>query len=326
MSDVISAVENSERLAALGQANLVDTPPEEGFDHLTRLAARLLGAPIALVSLVDKDRQFFKSCIGPVPEPWLSQRQTPLSHSFCQYAVASREPLIIEDARKHPVLKDNLAIRDLGVVAYAGIPLITPDGQALGSLCVIDSKPREWAGEQIETLRALAGSVMATITYRAETRAGQPATSEKAGAPTLGENRAASVLQAGDVLAQAVSEYLNSLDDFDRCVRDENPSSQIECQNTVLDSENRLKEVLQKFQEQLDALGKTPNRSDLQDAIELWQACTAYFDAVKRRAEVMGRFTTLQASIDQMEREAAAASDAEQTVRMALRSYERKHA
>ncbi len=116
MSDVVGAVENPERLTALRRADLLDTPPEEAFDQLTGLAARLLDAPIAFVSLVDKDRQFFKSCIGPVPEPTLSQRQTPLSHSFCQYAVASQEPLLIEDAREHPVLKDNLAVWSWDVV------------------------------------------------------------------------------------------------------------------------------------------------------------------------------------------------------------------
>jgi GAF domain-containing protein len=324
MSDVITAVVSSERLAALGKAHLVDTPPEEGFDHLTRLAARLLNAPIALVSLVDKDRQFFKSCIGPLPEPWLSQRQTPLSHSFCQYAVASKEPLVVDDAREHTVLKDNLAIRDLGVIAYAGIPLITPDGQALGSLCVIDSKPRNWTDEQIETLRALAGSVMATISYRAEARANQPATSEKVGAPWQGEDRTASVSHAGDLLSRAVSEHLQSLDEFDRCIRNENSGSQIECQSTVLDTEGKLKEAVQEFQEQLDALGERPSSPDLQDLIELWQACTAYFEAVKSRSDVMGRFTGLQASLDEMERAAAAVTSAEQTVRMVLRAYKLK--
>jgi signal transduction protein with GAF and PtsI domain len=324
MSDVIDAVSSPERLAALGQADLVDTPPEEGFDHLTRLAARLLNAPIALVSLVDKDRQFFKSCIGPLPEPWLSQRQTPLSHSFCQYAVASKEALVVEDAREHPVLKGNLAIQDLGVIAYAGIPLITPDGQALGSLCVIDSKPREWTEEQIETLRALAGSVMATISYRAEACANQPATSKKKGAPSQGEARTASVSHTADMLAGAVSDHLHSLDGFDACIRSENSGSQIECQNTVLDTERKLKEAVQEFQKRLIALGEKTSSPDLQDVIELWRACTVYFDAMKRQGEVMERFTGLQASMDEIEREAAAVISAEQAVRMALRTYELK--
>ena len=122
------------RLEKLQQLALLDTPAEEAFDRLTRLAALLIEAPVALVSLVDDKRQFFKSCVG-LPSPWSQSRQTPLSHSFCQHAVRSGEPLIIEDARSHPLVRENLAIRDLNVIAYAGIPLVTSDGFVLGSFC-----------------------------------------------------------------------------------------------------------------------------------------------------------------------------------------------
>ena len=87
-----------ERLAALQQTSLLDTPPEEAFDRLTRLATTVLRVPVALVSLVDGNRQFFKSCVG-LPEPLASLRQTPLTHSFCKHVVASGEPLIVSDAR-----------------------------------------------------------------------------------------------------------------------------------------------------------------------------------------------------------------------------------
>ena len=119
-----------DRLAALRRSALLDTPAEAAFDRLTRLASTILQAPVALVALLDADRQFFKSCIG-LPEPWASRRETPLSHSFCQHAVATGEPLVIEDARQHPLMRENLAIPDLGVVAYAGIPLITAEGHVL---------------------------------------------------------------------------------------------------------------------------------------------------------------------------------------------------
>src|SRR6188472_1204376 len=151
MSDLLAIVHNLNRLATLGRTGLLDTPAEAPFDRLTRLATRLLKAPVALVSLVDRDRQFFKSCLG-LPEPWASARESPLTHSFCQHAVAAREPLIVTDAREHPVLRDNLAIRDMGVIAYAGIPLAGPDGHALGTLCVIDSQPRHWTSHQIALL------------------------------------------------------------------------------------------------------------------------------------------------------------------------------
>ena len=134
-------------MGALQATGLLDSDIDPAFDRHARLAAQVLNAPVALVSLVDADRQFFKSCLG-LPEPWATKRGTPLSHSFCQHAVASREPLIVDDAREHAVLRDNPAIRDMGVVAYAGIPLIDGDGNALGTLCVIDSQPRHWTSHQ----------------------------------------------------------------------------------------------------------------------------------------------------------------------------------
>ena len=160
--DVAKAVANPGRLEALRATGLLDSPPEPRFDALTDLASQILQAPVALVSLVDEDRQFFKSCLG-LPEPWASQRETPLSHSFCQHAIAARKPLIIEDAREHPALRDNEAIRDLGVIAYAGIPLESDDGQPLGTLCVIDHEPRTWTDEDVELLRGVAKAATAQI-------------------------------------------------------------------------------------------------------------------------------------------------------------------
>lgn len=133
------------RLAVLRAEVLLDTPTEEAFDRLSRLAARLVNAPVSLVSFVDADRQFFKSCID-LPEPLPSLRETPLSHSFCQHNRVAGHPLLIEDARTHPIVNDNLAIRELNVIVYLGIPLVTSDGYVLGSFCLIDSKPRRWGG------------------------------------------------------------------------------------------------------------------------------------------------------------------------------------
>jgi GAF domain-containing protein len=158
-----------ERLGALQATGLLDSDVDPVFDRHARLAAQVLNAPVALVSLVDADRQFFKSCLG-LPEPWASQRGTQLSHSFCQHAVASRVPLIVDDAREHAVLRDNPAIRDMGVVAYAGIPLIDADGNALGTLCVIDSQPRHWTSHQVQLLADLAASVVTEITLARQAR------------------------------------------------------------------------------------------------------------------------------------------------------------
>ncbi len=153
------------RLQTLERTHLLDTPPEDAFDRLTTLATQLLDAPIALVSLVDKDRQFFKSGVG-LDEPTASARQTPLSHSFCQYVVSSRQPLIVPDARGHELLADNPAIPEMGVIAYAGIPLLMSDGQVLGSFCAIDTQPHGWSPMHIKVLETLAQAVIAEIELR----------------------------------------------------------------------------------------------------------------------------------------------------------------
>ncbi len=155
------------RLEVLHQLGLLDTPAEHSFDRLTRLATMILGKPVSLVSLVDSDRQFFKSFVG-LDEPWASAQQTPLSHSFCQHVMASNEPLIIEDARQHPLVKDNMAITDLNVIAYLGMPLTLSTGEGLGSFCVIDNKPHHWTDHEIVVVRELAASVLVEIELRAE--------------------------------------------------------------------------------------------------------------------------------------------------------------
>jgi GAF domain-containing protein len=164
-SRLTQALAEPERLSALRDAAILDTPPEASFDRLASLAARVLNAPVALVSAIDRDRQFFKSCLG-LPEPWASRRESALTHSFCQHVVAAREPLVVTDARQEPQLRNNLAIRDFGVIAYLGVPLITRDGHALGTLCVIDHKPRNWTRDQVDLLKDLATSVVTEITLR----------------------------------------------------------------------------------------------------------------------------------------------------------------
>ncbi len=160
-------IKDADRLNALHQLCLLDTPADPAFDRLTRLACRLLDVPVSLVSLVDADRQFFKSQSG-LPEPYATRCETDLSHSFCQHTVATTEPLIITDAREHPLVHDNLAIDELNVIAYLGIPLITSEGHTLGSLCAIDHQPRIWSDEDVANLSDLAQSVMTEIELRSE--------------------------------------------------------------------------------------------------------------------------------------------------------------
>jgi hypothetical protein len=143
------------RLQALAASKMMDAPAEPAFDRLTRLASQLLVAPVTLASFVSADRQFFKSEQG-LPSPWKEKRETPLTHSFCQWVVTSNEPLVVDDARKHAVLKSNRAIVDLNVAAYCGVPVASRGGQALGSMCAIDSRPRTWTPEDLATLQDLA--------------------------------------------------------------------------------------------------------------------------------------------------------------------------
>ncbi len=158
------------RLAALYATALLDADPCEGFDRLTRLAARLLDAPVALLTLVAEDRQFFLSAQG-LTEPVASARGTPLTHSYCQYAVNSRTPLVVPDAREHPLLWTNPAIEELGAIAYCGIPLFSSDGFAIGTLCVLDGEPRAWSEENLATLGDLAAMCATEIQLRASATA-----------------------------------------------------------------------------------------------------------------------------------------------------------
>jgi len=159
LSNVIA---NEARLEALRRTSLLDSPPEEAFDRLTRLATAVLHVPVALVSLVDSDRQFFKSQCG-LSEPLASLRQTPLTNSFCKHVVGSREPLVVADARRDPLFRQSVGASDVEVIAYAGVPLITSEGYALGTFCIVDRQPHDWTEEEIGILRVLATSAMSEI-------------------------------------------------------------------------------------------------------------------------------------------------------------------
>jgi diguanylate cyclase (GGDEF)-like protein/PAS domain S-box-containing protein len=151
-------------VSLLKTTGLLDGPPERDFDHWTRLSSRLLGKPIVLVSLVDDQRQFFKSAFG-LAEPWATRREKPLSHSFCKHVVASGKPLVVADARESPLLRDNPAITDLGVIAYAGVPL-EAEGRPVGAFCAIDTVPHVWTDEEVSLLRDMGDAVQAQISLR----------------------------------------------------------------------------------------------------------------------------------------------------------------
>jgi GAF domain-containing protein len=140
-----------EALRAVGLTRVSD-PDMERFAQRVR---DQLHVPVSLVSLVEVDQQVFPGMCG-LPAPWSERRATPLSHSFCQHVVESGEPLVIADARTDPLVRDNLAVSEIGVVAYAGMPLTDDDGHVLGSLCAIDSEVRHWSPDELRLLADVA--------------------------------------------------------------------------------------------------------------------------------------------------------------------------
>ena len=156
---------DEQRLQALYTTGLLDTKPEALFDRFTYFASCLLDTPISLITLLDKNRQFFKSAVG-VEDVIGSLQETPLSYSLCQYVVSSAQPMAIEDANQDDILCDNLSVTELGVVAYIGFPIRTMDGHVIGTLCAIDVKSRKWTEAEHEHLKALSELVMTEIDLR----------------------------------------------------------------------------------------------------------------------------------------------------------------
>ena len=174
LAPTTNRLSNPHRLEALERGGLLGPAADAAFDRLARLASRILGVPVALVTMVHPDRQVFKGMVG-LGEPWASRRETPLSHSFCQHVSTPDEPLIVEDARLDPRFRGNLAIRDLGVVAYAGVPLVTSEGHVIGSVCAIDREPRAWTGEDLATLRDLTAAAVTEVELRVAAREAEAA-------------------------------------------------------------------------------------------------------------------------------------------------------
>jgi diguanylate cyclase (GGDEF)-like protein len=149
-----STQDEQARLETLRSLSILDTPPEERFDRLTRMAKRLFGVPIALVSLVDENRQWFKSCFG------LSVSETSRDISFCGHAILGNDLFIIPDAIEDERFADNpLVLNDPFIRFYAGCPLSAPNGRKLGTLCIIDRQPRSFGKEDLEALKDLASMV-----------------------------------------------------------------------------------------------------------------------------------------------------------------------
>ncbi len=152
----------SERLRELHELSILDTLPEEEFDDITRLASEICQTPISLITLVDSGRQWFKSRIG------LTSTETDRNSAFCAHAIITPQQILtVPDSRKDDRFFDNpLVTGDPHVIFYTGVPLVTSEGNALGTLCVIDHQPRELNPNQLETLRSLSRQVVRLIDLR----------------------------------------------------------------------------------------------------------------------------------------------------------------
>jgi PAS domain S-box-containing protein len=156
------------RLASLRGTGLLASPPEEAFDRLAGLAAKVLGAPIGMVSLLDERHLHVKACVGL---PQLGRaRRLPAAESFCRHVVTADEPLVIVDAREHELTRELTIVNAGKVLAYAGVPLKLR-GFVVGALSVADAKPRAWKAGEIDILRDLAASVVTEIELRTDVEA-----------------------------------------------------------------------------------------------------------------------------------------------------------
>lgn len=163
-------VEEDARVRLLRESGLLEDVETEPFDRITRLARRLLRADAAMVLLVGNDRQTFKGHDG-LRADIAAEGGSPLSHSFCRYAVATGERLLVTDARTSALLNQSPAISELDVVAYVGVPLQLRAGQeAVGTLCVVASSPREWSESDVATLEELADLARTELNYRIKSR------------------------------------------------------------------------------------------------------------------------------------------------------------
>ena len=153
-----------KRLEELRRLMILDSAEERDYNDITRLASGLCDAPISLITLVDSDRQWFKSKVG------LSISDTPRQWSFCSHAIEEPDKVfVVTDATKDDRFKDNpLVTGNPNIRFYAGAPLVTPSGEAIGSLCVMDSKPRDLAPEKLQELQLLASQVVSMMEKRAE--------------------------------------------------------------------------------------------------------------------------------------------------------------
>jgi diguanylate cyclase (GGDEF)-like protein/PAS domain S-box-containing protein len=156
-------ISDSAALRQVPVLRIAPPPPPAALERLTAFAERMLEVPVAVISLVEGERTF--SSRAALEDAWRARREAPLSRSLCRYAVAAGRPLLIEDARIHPIVRDDPVVW-LGEVGYAGIPIRAADGSVAGSLCAIDTRPRAWSEAEVDTLSYLAAFAALVIERR----------------------------------------------------------------------------------------------------------------------------------------------------------------
>ncbi|WP_308036512.1 SpoIIE family protein phosphatase [Actinoplanes sp. DH11] len=199
-ADLPAPIFDAGRLAAVRRTGLLDTGPDEAFDRLTRLAATLLGTPFTFVTIVDDTRSFWKSSTGTGP----ADRQHTLQQSFCRYVVGSGAELIVPDTLADPRTASNPSIEQMGVAAWAGFPVRSPDGHILGTFCAVDTTPRQWTPHDIAVLETLAQAAAGEIALRAAVADAEAATARARAATLEAEHATARAEDLAETLQQSL--------------------------------------------------------------------------------------------------------------------------
>jgi len=169
-SPLRSAIHDPDRLRAVRNSGLADTPAEECFDRLTRLASQAVGVPAAFLSVVDEGGDFYKSFFG-FSGPLASTRRL-TGETLCHHTIVASEVLVIDDVRKSTIYRRVPTVQTMGIMSYVGVPLRTAEGHLLGAFCVIDMQPRAWSGNELDTILVLARAAMREIEARTTLRVG----------------------------------------------------------------------------------------------------------------------------------------------------------